>query len=137
MRDNALTNLYNPEKYIILMFNTVDLVKHSKQPTGYQVFPDTRLRNISHGCKSILKQMKEIFDGSIFHRIHEKDSAIECHLRKCPKITYIVLNPENIRQFVPLAFAFFILTTMTATRQYFLEETTLASFLYLVYNWWL
>ena len=73
---------------------------------------------------------------SIFHRIHERDSAIECHLRKGPKITYNVLYPGNNKP-VPLALAIFDLTTITAIRQYFLEETTTVSFLYLVYNWWL
>ena len=38
---------------------------------------------------------------NIFHQVHEKDLAIECHVRKAPKISYQVLHLGNNKQSVP------------------------------------
>ena len=83
-----------------------------------------------------MKQTTPYLLKAIFHRIHENDLVIECHMRKAPKITYQALHPGNIKQSVPLTLAIFDLTT-TAIRQYFPEEITASSFLYMIYNWWL
>ena len=45
---------------------------------------------------------------SIFHRVHEQDLAIECHLRKAPKISYQALHPGNNKWSVPLALSIFL-----------------------------
>ena len=78
-----------------------------------------------------------IIRWSIFHRIHEHDLSIECHMLKAPKITSQSLHPGNNKQSFPLTLAIFDLTTTTAIRQYFPEEITTSSFLSLIYNWWL
>ena len=57
-------------------------------------------------------------------------------MRKGPKITYQLLHPGNNIQSVPLALDIFDLTTTTVIRQYFPEEITASSFLYMIYNWW-
>ena len=44
---------------------------------------------------------------TILQSIHEKDSAIECHLRKGTKITLNVLYPGNNKQSVPPRFSNF------------------------------
>ena len=54
-----------------------------------------------------------------FHRIHAKDRAIECHMRKA-QITYNVLHPGNNKQTELLVI--FDLQTIAAIRQYFPEE---------------
>ena len=74
---------------------------------------------------------------SIFHSVHEKDLALECHVRKAPKISYQALHPGNNKQSVPLALSIFDLTTITAIHQYFPEDKTTSPFLNLIYNWWL
>ena len=74
---------------------------------------------------------------STFHRVHEKDLAIECHVKKAPKISYQVLHPGNNKQSVPLALAIFDLSTISAISQYFPEEKTTYTFLNLIYTWWL
>ena len=56
---------------------------------------------------------------SIFHQVHEQDLAIECHVRKAPKISYQALLPGNNKQSVPLALSIFEPTTITAIWQYF------------------
>ena len=74
---------------------------------------------------------------STFHRVHEKDLAIECHVKKAPKISYQVLHPGNNKQSVPLALAISDLSTISAISQYFPEEKTTYTFLNLIYTWWL
>ena len=63
--------------------------------------------------------------------------AIECHVRKAPKIFYQALHPGNNTQSVPLALSIFGPTTITAVLQYFPDDTTTSSFLNLIHNWWL
>ena len=73
---------------------------------------------------------------SVFHRIHERDLEMQCHLRKAPKISKQVLHPGNNKQSVRHALAIFD-PTIAAIRQFFPEEITSPSFLNLIYNWWL
>ena len=74
---------------------------------------------------------------STFNRVHEKDLAVECHVKKAPKISYQILHPGNNKQSVPLALAIFDLSTISAISQYFPEEKTTYTFLNLIYTWWL
>ena len=74
---------------------------------------------------------------STFHRVHEKDLAIGCHVKKAPKLSYQALHPGNNKQSVPLTLSIFDLTTITAISQYFSDDKTTSSFLNLIYNWWL
>ena len=72
-----------------------------------------------------------------FSCVHEKDLAIECHVKKAPKISYQVLHQGNNKQSVPLALEIFDLSTISAISQYFPEEKTTDTFLNLIYTWWL
>ena len=136
IRDNAMTNPSDPEKYTCLIFDTVHLIKNIRNNLlanrFFQVpFLEMSLMDVT------IKTTPGTIQWSIFHHIHEKDTAIECHMRKAPKVTYNVLHPGNNKQSVPLALAIFDLTAIAAIRQYFPEDITASSFLSLVYNWWL
>ena len=74
--------------------------------------------NIPPGC----------IQWSTFHRVHEKDLAIRCHIIKAPKLSYQALHPGNNKQYVPLTLAIFDLTTITAISQYFPDEKTILPF---------
>ena len=71
---------------------------------------------------------------SISHWLHEQDLALECHVRKAPKISFQALHPGNNKQFVHLALSIFEPTTITTIRQYFPEDITTSSFLNLIHN---
>ena len=128
---------FETEKYIYLIFDSVHIIKNIRNnllTTSFFHIPalDVSLMDVS------ITSGPGIIRWSIFHRIHEHDLSIECHMRKAPKITYQSLHPGNNKQSVPLTLAIFDLTTTTtAIRQYFPEEITTSSFLSLIYNWWL
>ena len=133
---NAIANPLNPEKYIYLLFDTVHIVKNIRNnllSTKFFQIPalETTLVDVS------INITPGPIYWSIFHRVHEKDLTIECHVRKAPKISYQALHPGNNKQSVPLALSIFHPTTITAIRQYFPEDTTTSSFLNLTHNWWL
>ena len=136
IRDNAMTNPSNPEKYTYLIFDKGHLIKNIRNNLLANRFFQVSALEMSL-MDVIIKTTPGTIQWSIFHRIHEKDTAIECHMRKAPKITYNVLHPGNNKQSVPLVLAIFDLTTIAAIRQYFPEDIIASSFLYLVYNWWL
>ena len=136
MHHNAIANPLNPEKYIYLLFDTVHIVKNIRNnllSTKFFQIPalETTLVDVS------INITPGPIYWSIFHRVHEKDLTIECHVRKAPKISYQALHPGNNKQSVPLALSIFHPTTITAIRQYFPEDTTTSSFLNLIHNWWL
>ena len=135
-RDNAITNPFNPDQYTYLIFDSVHLIKNIRNnllATKFFQVPSLELTimdvdiNIPPG----------FIQWSTFHRVHEKDSAIGCHVKKAPKLSYQALHPGNNKQSVPLTLAIFDLTTITAISQYFPDDKTTSSFLNLIYNWWL
>ena len=121
---HAIANPLNPDKYIYLLFDTVHLVKNNRNnllATKYFQIPalETTLMDLS------INITPEPIHWSIFHRVHEEDLAIECHVRKAPKIPYQALHPGNNKQSVPLALSIFEPSTITAT----------SCFLNLIHNW--
>ena len=136
LHDNAITNPFNPEKHIYLIYDTVHLIKNIRNN-----LLATKCFQIPELETSLMDVAIKITSGSIhwsiFHSVHEKDLALECHVRKAPKISYQALHPGNNKQSVPLALSIFDLTTITAIHQYFPEDKTTSPFLNLVYNWWL
>ena len=130
MRHNAIANPLNPDKYIYLHLGTVHLVKNLRNnllATKFFQIPalETTLMDLS------INIAPGPINWSIFYRVHEQYLAIECHVRKAPKISYQALHPGNNKQSVPLALSIFEPTTITAIRQYFPEDTTTSSFLHL------
>ena len=136
LHDNAITNPFNPEKHIYLIYDTVHLIKNIRNN-----LLATKCFQIPELETSLMDVAIKITSGSIhwsiFHSVHEKDLALECHVRKAPKILYQALHPGNNKQSVPLALSIFDLTTITAIHQYFPEDKTTSPFLNLIYNWWL
>ena len=135
MRHNAIANPLNSDTYNYLLFDTVHLVKNIRNN-----LLATRFFQIPALKTTLMDLSINITPGpihwSIFHRVHEQDLAIECHLRKAPKISYQALQPRNNKRSVPLALSIFQ-PTITVIRQYFPEDTTTSSFLNLIHNWWL
>ena len=121
LHDNAITNPFNPEKHIYLIYDTVHLIKNIRNN-----LLATKCFQIPELETSLMDVAIKITSGSIhwsiFHSVHEKDLALECHVRKAPKISYQALHPGNNKQSVPLALSIFDLTTITAIHQYFPEE---------------
>ena len=136
MRHNAIANPLNPDKYIYLFFDTVHFVKNNRNNLLATKFFQTPALETTPMDLSINITPGPIY-WSIFHRVHEQDLGIEYHVRKASKISYQALQPGNNRQSVPLALSIFEPTTITVIRQYFPEDTTTSSFLYLIHNWWL
>ena len=96
--------------------------KYSQQPPANKLFQVPPLE------LTLMDVVINIPPGTIrwstFHRVHEKDLAIECHVKKASKISYQVFHPGNNKQSVPLALAIFDLSTISAISQYFPEEKT-------------
>ena len=86
IRDNAMTNPSNPEKYTYLIFDTVHRIKNIRNNLLANRFFQVTALEMSLMDVTI-KTTPGTIQWSIFHRIHEKDTAIECHMRKAPKIT--------------------------------------------------
>ena len=126
LRDNAITNQFNPEKHIYLIFDTVHFIKNIRNnllvTKCFQILGlATFLMDVA--INKIL--LLDLFIGPwIFHRVYEKDLALECHVRKAPKISYQAVHSGNKKQSVPLVLSTFDLTTITAIHQYFPEDKT-------------
>ena len=136
IRDNAITNPYNPDKYTYLIFDSVHLIKYIRNNLLGNKFFQVPAFEFTLMDVDINIPLGTI-QWSTFHRVHEKDLEIGCHVKKAPKISYQSLHPGNNKQSVPLALAIFDLRTISAIRQYFPEDKTTFSFLNLIYNWWL
>ena len=93
--DNAITNPYNPKKHIYLNFDTVHLIKNIRNKLfANKIFQMPALET------TLMDVAINITPGpihwAIFHRVHDIDLAIECRVRKAPKISYQVLHQEII-----------------------------------------
>ena len=71
-----------------------------------------------------------------FHDVFERDANLGANLRKAPKLTTKVLQPENCKQNVPNTLAIFDETTIAAVKSYFPEKASAAAFLTLFSKWW-
>ena len=72
---------------------------------------------------------------SIFHRVHEQDLAIECHMRKAPKISYQA--PRKQQTVCPPCSQFSSQPPSQLFGNILTEDTTTSAFLNLIHNWWL
>ena len=64
-----------------------------------------------------------------FHDVFERDANLYGNLRKAPKLTTKVLQPDNCKHNVPNALAIFDETTIAAVKSYFSEKASAAAFL--------
>ena len=64
-----------------------------------------------------------------FHDVFERDANLYGNLRKAPKLTTKVLQPDNCKHNVPNALAIFDETTIAAVKSYFSEKGSAAAFL--------
>ena len=115
-RQNAISNPSNPEKYTYLIFDSVHLIKNIRNNLlankFFQVPPlELKLMDV------VINIPPGTIRWSTFHRVHEKDLAIKCPVKKAPKISYQVLHPGNNKQSVPLTLAIFELSTISAISQ--------------------
>ena len=134
IRHNAMNNPSNPEKYTYLIFDTVHLMKNIRKNLLAKKFFQVPPLDVT-----VIEGVINIPPGTIlwstFHRVHVKDLAIECHVKKAPKISYQVMHLGINKQSVPLALAIFDLSTISAISQYFPEEKSPYTFLNLTYTW--
>ena len=135
LRENSMISPSNPDRHLYLLFDSVHLMKNIRNnliAKGFFQIPGL--------STSLMDSFFDVVPGfikwSVFHRIHERDLEMQCHLRKAPKISEQVLHPGNNKQSVTHALAIFDLT-IAAIHQYFPEEITSSSFLNLIYIWWL
>ena len=71
-----------------------------------------------------------------FQDVFERDANLHANLRKAPKLTTKVLQPDNCKRNVPNALAIFDETTIAAVKSYFSEKASAAAFLTLFSKWW-
>ena len=92
IRDNAITNPFNPEKYTYLIFDSVHIIKNIRNnllATKFFQVPALDFTLMDVDINIPIGTIK----WSTFHRVHEKDLAIGCHVKKAPKISYQALHP--------------------------------------------
>ena len=79
-RHNAMTNPSNPEKYTYLIFDTVHLMKNIRKNLLAKKFFQVPPLDVT-----VMDGVRNIPPGTIrwstFHRGHEKDLAIKCHIK--------------------------------------------------------
>ena len=70
------------------------------------------------------------------HDVHDKDSMLDSHLRKAPKLSYKVLHPGNCKLSVQVTLSVFDATTSAAIQSYFADRKASAEFLRLIDTCW-
>ena len=121
---------------IYLLHDAVHLIKNVRNNLlNYKrfVFPGFEYG----GFKDTITFQGGDISWKLFHDVFEKDSLLDAHLRKAPKMTHKVLHPGNCKQNVSVALAIFHETTSAALTSYFPEKKNGAEFLKLFNTWWL
>ena len=117
---------HNTKTY--LLFDNVHLLKNVRNnllANKKFVFPSF---DINLGSEKISSPDGQISWGD-FHRLHEKDAALDANLRKAPKLTYSVLHPGNNKQDVQRALAIIHDKTIAAFKSFFPEREDCAGVL--------